>query len=96
MAPLNLISGEKPFVCDSPDCGKRFAELSSLKKHKVTHTGKQYTVQSLYNIPGPEVIKLFSHSTLLSTKFQLLIKTKILTNEEVSCFKSQMLYLSCL
>ena len=38
--------------------------------------------------PGPEVIKLFSCSTQLSTKFQLLIKTKILTNKEVSCFKS--------
>ena len=36
----------------------------------------------------PEVIKLFSCSTQLSTKFQLLIKTKILTNEEVSCLKS--------
>ena len=44
VAPLDLISGEKPFVCDSPDCGKRFAELSSLKKHIVTHTGKQYNV----------------------------------------------------
>ena len=38
--------------------------------------------------PGPEVIKLFSCSTQLSTKFQLLIKTKISTNKEVSCFKS--------
>ena len=37
---------------------------------------------------GPEVIKLFSCSTQLSTKFQLLIKTKIPTNKEVSCFKS--------
>ena len=37
--------------------------------------------------PGPEVIKLFSCSTQLSTKFQLIIKTKIPTNEEVSCFK---------
>ena len=36
---------------------------------------------------GPEVIKLFSCSTQLSTIFQLLIKTKIPTNEEVSCFK---------
>ena len=36
----------------------------------------------------PEVIKLFSCSTQLSTKFQLLIKTIIPTNEEVSCFKS--------
>ena len=38
--------------------------------------------------PGPKVIKLFSCSTQLSTKFQLLIKTKISTNKEVSCFKS--------
>ena len=38
--------------------------------------------------PGPEVIKLYSCSTQLSTKFQLLIKTKIPTNEKVSCFKS--------
>ena len=37
---------------------------------------------------GPKVIKLFSCSTQLSMKFQLLIKTKIQTNEEVSCFKS--------
>ena len=41
------------------------------------------------NDPGLDVIKLFSFSTQqLSTKFQLLIKTKIPTNEEVSCFKS--------
>ena len=33
-------------------------------------------------IPGPEVINLFSCSTQLSTKFQLLLKTKILTNKK--------------
>ena len=38
--------------------------------------------------PGPELIKLFSCSTHLSTKFQLLIKTKIPKSEELSCFKS--------
>ena len=38
--------------------------------------------------PGPEAIKLCSCSTQPSTKFQLLIKPKIPTNEEVSCFKS--------
>ena len=38
--------------------------------------------------PGPEVTKLFSCSTQLSMKFQLLIKTKIPANKEVSCFKS--------
>ena len=39
-------------------------------------------------IPGPEVIKPFSCSIQLSMKFQLLIKTKILTNKGVFCFKS--------
>ena len=38
--------------------------------------------------PGPEVIKLFSCSTQLSKKFQLVIKTKIQTNEEAYCLKS--------
>ena len=38
--------------------------------------------------PGPEVIKRFSCSSQLSTKFQLLIKTRIPTNKEISCFKS--------
>ena len=33
-------------------------------------------------VPGPEVIKLFSCSTRLSTKFQLTIKTKTLTNKQ--------------
>ena len=51
------------------------------------------TFKSVWNIttktvPGPEVIKLFPCSTQLSTKFQLLIKTKITANKEVSCFKS--------
>ena len=35
------------------------------------------------NKAGPEVLKLFSCSTQLSTKVQLLIKTKIPTNKEV-------------
>ena len=42
-----------------------------------------------YNVrPGLKVIKLFSCSTQLSTKVKLLIKTKLPTNKEVSCFKS--------
>ena len=36
--------------------------------------------------PGPEVIKLFSCSTQLSMKFKLLIKTKMPTYKEVSCY----------
>ena len=37
---------------------------------------------------GPKVVKLFSFSAQLSMKFQLLIKTEIPTNEEVSYFNS--------
>ena len=37
---------------------------------------------------GKQDLKLFSCSTQLSTKFQLLTNTKILTNKEVSRFKS--------
>ena len=37
--------------------------------------------------PCPEVIKLFSGSTKLSTKFQLLIKTKTLKNKDFLALK---------
>ena len=37
---------------------------------------------------GPEVIKLFSCSTQLSMKFQVLIKTKILKNKGIFCFQT--------
>ena len=37
---IALFAGEKPFVCDHLNCKKSFAEQSSLKKHKITHSGK--------------------------------------------------------
>ena len=48
--------------------------------------------ESLYQCP--EVIKPFSCSTQLSLKFQLLTKTKIPTNKEVSSLKTFALWLS--
>ena len=45
--------------------------------------GNRVAVKGGSRISGPKVIKLFSCSTQLSTKFQLLIKTKIPTNVEV-------------
>ena len=46
-----------------------------------------YSIVQVGLLFWPRGYKLFSCSTQLSTKFQLLIKTKIPTNEEVSCFK---------
>ena len=46
------------------------------------------TLEKQLKITGPEVIEFSSCSMQLSPKFQLLIKTKIPTNKEVSCFKS--------
>ena len=44
--------------------------------------------------PGPEVIKLFSCSTQLSTKFQLLIETRKPSNKEVSsCMSLRYLFI---
>ena len=37
---------------------------------------------------NPEVINLFSCSTQLSMKFQLLIKGKMVKNKDFSCFKT--------
>ena len=45
----------------------------------------------LINVKMPTIV--FSCSAQLSTKFQLLIKTKIPTNEEVYCFKSLRRYI---
>jgi len=44
--PLCLVCGavclgEKPYICTSEGCGKRFTEYSSLYKHHVVHTHKK-------------------------------------------------------
>ena len=30
-------TGERPYKCDVPNCGKSFAEKSGLKRHRETH-----------------------------------------------------------
>ena len=65
--------------------GRCFEQKFLAKKRE---TNSAYPDQTASEEPGPEVIKLFSCSIQLSTKCQLLIKAKIPTNEEVSCFIS--------
>ena len=59
------------------DMGQHISSTHCLNKPVQLHSGTT----------GPEVIKLLSCSTQLSTKFHQLIKTKILIDKEVPCFK---------
>jgi len=46
MEYIKCYSGEKPFVCPFPSCGKTFARSENLKIHKRTHTGKTHPLWS--------------------------------------------------
>lgn len=36
-----LFVGEKPFVCQWPECNRRFSRSDELSRHKRTHTGEK-------------------------------------------------------
>lgn len=45
---VRVHTGEKPFPCPFPGCGKVFARSENLKIHKRTHTGKQFSFNNNY------------------------------------------------
>ena len=65
-----------------------WSELLNLPFQRKFKKYKYVKLAHILSYSGPEVINLFSCSTQLSTKFHLLIKSKILTNEKVSCLRS--------
>ena len=66
---------------------KAVLHLFNYKKFKFPLSNDTITHMGLdVGNPGPEVVKLFSYSTQLSIKFQLLIKTKMLLNSQMFVF----------
>ena len=77
--PEWLLLEDELLLVEMIECGRLFP---CCFKWSIEHTAIEFLVLAVKRIIGPRVIKLFSCSTQLSTKFQLLIKTKIPTNKE--------------
>ena len=65
---IRVHTGEKPFPCPFPGCGKLFARSENLKIHKRTHTGKRTGKYSLTHLSSKSVSFFFVCSSEIFIK----------------------------
>lgn len=71
---IRVHTGEKPFPCPWPQCGKVFARSENLKIHRRTHTGKQSMLLFLISCSHLSFSSFFS----LGEKMCVLLKSDFL------------------
>ncbi|XP_071186960.1 zinc finger protein ZIC 5-like [Salvelinus alpinus] len=80
---IRVHTGEKPFSCTFPDCGKVFARSENLKIHTRTHTGEKP-----FRCEFPGCLRKFANSSDRKKHSQVHTSAKPYDCKSHGCFKS--------